>query len=139
MVHSRKFTSHAVSAQLVRPFASRGRSPTLSKRSLAGATLRPDAPPTRSSLRCPESPRWSATTLPAAASSSLATCRSRKAASRTSSRVFLGGEGHEEDVEVRCVVLSECTDCAQYGSDEEHTEAPLLQPARVCALSGVQG
>jgi hypothetical protein len=57
-VNSPKFTLHAVSALLARPFASRGRSPTSPKRSLAGATLRSDAPPTRSSLRCPGSPRW---------------------------------------------------------------------------------
>src|SRR5215217_8992843 len=38
--NSRKFTSHAVSAQLVRPFASRGRSQAPPKRSLAAAAPR---------------------------------------------------------------------------------------------------
>src|SRR5215213_7131434 len=40
--YSRKFTSHAVSAQLARPFASRGRSPAPPKRNLAAAAPRSD-------------------------------------------------------------------------------------------------
>src|SRR5215213_2672613 len=47
---SRKFTSHAVSAQLARPFASRGRSPAPPKRSSAAAAPRSDGLPTTSSI-----------------------------------------------------------------------------------------
>src|SRR5215210_1886478 len=39
-----------------------------------------------------------------------------------------GAERQKGEVQIRCVVLPESAEGAQYASEEAHTEAPLLQP-----------
>src|SRR5215211_4356634 len=50
-----------------------------------------------------------------------------------------GAERQKGEVKIRCVVLPERADGAQYASEEENTEAPLLQPPCACDLSRVLG